>query len=286
MKKHFLFLFIILFSVSVAEARQVNGYNLNAGDIYTLTTDTDVSIDQMMMGQALSTTQNASTSEKLEVMEVMNEIFTIQVTLMSSKLSMSSPMGAQSMSSEGETANDLLMKVQVGTSYSFKMDKKGKILEINGLDEVRTAIKEGLAGTAMAMAADQVASAYETQNIKSQWQTRFSIYPEEETNEWTSTGNYILNNMPVDLTSKFAMAGDTEIEVNSDLVIKGQGSFNGMTVDNDLSGTQGGTFTLDKSSGMPVSTELTSKLEGTVSAQGMSIPMTLNSTNKITIQKN
>ncbi len=286
MKKHSLFLFIILFSVSVVEAQQVSGYNLGVGDTYTLITDTDVSIDQMMMGQALSTTQNASTSEKLEVLEAMNNTFTIQVTLMSSKLSISSPMGSQSMSSEGETANDILMKVQVGTSYSFRMDNKGKILEINGLDEVRTAIKDGLAGTAMAMAADQVASAYVEQNIKSQWQTRFSIYPEEEASKWTSTGNYILNNMPVDLNSSFTMIGETEIEVNSDLVIKGQGSFNGMAVDNDLSGTQGGTFTLDKNSGIPVSTELTSKLEGTVSAQGMSIPMTLVSVNKITIQKN
>lgn len=286
MKKYSLFLFIILFSSSIIEARQVTAYNLNVGDTYTITSDAEVNIDQMVFGQASTTVQKSGGTEKIEIIEKEGNVFTIQVTVISLTGELAGSIGSQSMSSEGDALADLPMKVQKGAMYSFTMDDKGNILEINGLEEIRNKIKTGLAGTSMAMAAKEVAKAYSDENIKSQWKIRFSIYPEEPADTWTISGDYMLNNFPAELTTWFEISGENQITSNSELTLNGAGSFNGISLESNLIGGQTAEITVDSESGIPLSIESENKIEGTVTTQGMSIPMTINSTGKITIQKN
>ncbi len=276
-------LFALIFGIfSSAYSQQ---YNFSKGDSFTFSTTIDQLISQMMMGQQMEVTNLVESIETLEIMDVDNGVFTIKLTSTFNKTTVSSPQGTQTMSSDGNTTNDLAMKAVTGLSYSFKMDKSGQILEIMNLEDTRTQIREKLEGTSLAMVIPQILETYSEETQISNLDNKFNIYPETESTEWSKEKNLTLNSMPLSLTADYNLSGN-EVIMDGDLTVSGKGTFNGMQLDMNLEGTQDGTFNIDPNNGAILTSESETLISGSVSAQGMTIPMSISFTTKLSMEKN
>lgn len=286
LKKSTLIFALFILSSNFANAWQVTGYNLKKGEVFTFKSDVDQTITQNMMGQQMEIKQAIGTTEKLEVLEVKDGIYTLSSTNLSTTQTISSPQGTQTMSSEGTSPFDKPMQILKGKTYTFTMNSSGKVLDVMGTDNIRTAIEKEIEGTPLASNIDQFMESFSKENLISTIEMKLNIYPTEDVEQWTKNSNVTLNSMPVVMDSEFLYASDNQILVNSQLSISGKGTFNGMQLDMDLAGTQEGTYKLNSESGMSEEFETTSNLEGSVGAQGMTIPMSILSVTKTTITKN
>jgi hypothetical protein len=282
MKKIILSLFVLFTALNIATAQQ---YDFKNGDSYTLTTSVDQVITQMMMGQEMEITNQVETVETYEVSAVENGVFTIKVTSISNKTTAGGPQGTITMSSEGTSISDLTMKAITGVEFSFKMNPSGKILEVIGTESAQAHIKKTLEGTPMAQSIAQISAAYNEESLTSNLDTKFNIYPESPSDEWTKEKTLNLNNMPVSISADYTLSGN-EITANGKLTVSGKGVFNGMQLDMDMEGIQNGTFIINTDTGAVLSSETETEMTGSVSAQGMSIPMAISSTTKTTMTKN
>lgn len=259
-------------------------YSFSEGDSYTFTSEIDQLINQMMMGQEMEITSKITSSELYEVTAVEGDIFTIKVTTLHNKTTISSPQGTQTMSSDGTAPADLSMKALTGVNYSFTMDNTGEILDVMGMEEAQAYVKKQVEGTPLAQASTQLAATFTKDALMSNLDRKFSIYPDEPANEWNMVKDLNLNNMPVSVSSNYTLS-ENEIKMDGTLTISGKGTFNGMQLDMDMSGTQKGTYLVDSESGAVVSSSSVSDMNGTVGAQGMTIPMFISTTTKTTLEK-
>ena len=271
---------IVTFGTTVAQQ-----YSFSVGDSYTLTTENDQLINQMMMGQEMEITNNIISSEMYEITALEGDVYTIKVTTLSNKTTISSPQGTQTMSSDGTSPADLSMKALTGVEYSFTMNNTGEILDVTGLEEAQAYVKKQVEGTPLAQAAAQLTAAFTKDELMSNLDRKFSIYPDEPSNEWTIKKDLNLNNMPVSVSADYTLSGN-EIKMDGTLTISGKGVFNGMQLDMDMSGTQKGTYLVDSESGAILSSNSVNDMNGTVGAQGMTIPMFISTTTKTTLEKN
>jgi len=113
---------------------------------------------------------------------------------------------------------------------------------------------------------------------------RYSFFPANGESEWTEEMVLTMNEMPVTMNTTFSYETDSVIKGLSDITIETTTTQMGMNVDLDLTGTQTGTFTLNESTGFPTDFASTSNISGSASAQGMQIPMTINTDSKVTFK--
>lgn len=272
-KKISLFFFFFLVSYNTANAWQVDGYNLKEGSTFINTSKVDQTITQSMMGQSMEIKQLITSVEEIKVLKNNGDTFVLSSTNISSTAEASSIQGSQKMSSEGNTPADLGLKVLVGKTYEFTINKYGKVLEITGLEALKDSIRSNVAGTPIAATVEQLVSSFDEKNIRTNIENKFWIYPETPSEQWTTNREISMNGMPVTVASDYLFASDDQIMVNSVLTISGKSVQMGMEVDMALEGTQESMITLDTSNGISTLNESTSNLEGDVAAQGMTIPM-------------
>lgn len=273
-KKSAILLLFILSSYTLANAWQVNGYNFTKGDTFTSNSVVDQVITQSVMGQSMEIKQITTTSEKIEVLGVSGDSFTLSLTNLSTKLEVNSPQGSQTIDSEGNGPSDGLYKALKGMSYQFTLSKNGTVSNITGLDAVRDSLTKELTGTPLAAALGQVLASFSDKSIQSSLENRFSIFAEDGSEQWTTSREMTINNMPVSTDSEYLYASDDVIMVNSQLSIKGKIVAMGTEMDADLSGTQESMMTLD-STGICTLLEVTSTIDGSVNAQGLTVPISV-----------
>lgn len=273
-KKSIILLLFILTNYTLANAWQVKGYNFTKGDTFISNSVVDQVITQSVMGQSMEIKQITTTSEKIEVLGVSGDSFTLSLTNISTKLEVNSPQGSQTIDSEGSGPSDGLYKALKGTSYQFTLTRNGTVSNITGLDAARDSLTKELTGTPMAAALDQVLASFSDKSIQSSLENRFSIFAEDGSEQWTTSREMTINNMPVTVESEYLYASDDVIMVNSQLSIAGKIVAMGTEMDADLSGTQESMVTLDNT-GICTLLEVTSTIEGSVNAQGLTVPISV-----------
>ena len=285
MKRITILTLVLLAWSGVAQAWQVSNYNFEKGETFIVNSEVNVDIIQSVMGQEQNITQEITSSEKLEVVEVNGSEFTLSSTNISTHLTVSFPGGTQVIDSEGDSEADGTFKVLVGKTYQFTISETGKVLSISGLQEIKDAISAELEGSSLGPSAPQILDSFSEENIRTQLEKQFSIYPEDGSESWEQSMESVINGLPVTITSQFKYNSDDVISVNSDLNIEGKISNMGMEMDAALSGKEFGTLTLDEKSGICTKLESSQMMEGTITAQGMAIPMSLSVDTKIIVAK-
>ncbi len=284
-KRSTLIVAIVFAFSAIANAWQVSGYNLTKGDSYTTSSEINQVITQTVMGQKNVINQDISTQEKLEVVEVNGSNFTLASTNLSTKLELSSIMFSQTIDSEGETEADGVFRVLKGKSYQFTINEYGEIQEITGLEEIQAAITEELKGSPLAAQAGQITAAFSEESIRANLENQYSIYPTSKTEAWSKKRDVTVNGLPVTFDSQYLYEDDSTILVNSELTVSGKITQNGMQLDAALEGTQEAKLTLDPKSGICTVYDATQLMEGSVTTQGMQIPMTMETSTTITTSK-
>lgn len=164
------------------------------------------------------------------------------------------------------------------THYSFIMNKKGEILEINGLDEVKNTLASVLEGNLQASA--QIGSLLNEETIKSTLQLRFSYFPNSTQMEWSNESTMTMNSMPVNIQNNFSYKDNTTLKAQRNLSIDATTTQMGTNVELNLTGDQEDVYTLDETSGIPLNVVSVSNMSGNALAAGMTIPMTIRSESK------
>lgn len=284
-KRSTLIVAMVFAFTAIANAWQVSGYNLTKGDSYTSTSVVNQVITQTVMGQKNVINQDITTVQTLEVVDVNGSEFTLAATNVSTKLELSSVMFSQTIDSEGGAETDGVFRVLKGKSYQFTINEKGEVLEITGLEEIQAAITEELQGSPLAAQAGQISAAYSEETIGANLENQFSIYPETNTEAWNKKRDISINGLPVTLDSQYLYEDDTHILVSSELTVNGKMVQAGMEIDATLEGTQEAKLTLDPSSGICTVYDASQLMDGTITTQGMQIPMSVESSTKITTSK-
>jgi hypothetical protein len=265
----------VIFTITVsAFSFQQNGYTLNTGDIYVVDSETSQEILQMIMGQENVITTKTTAKEMLEIEGKTGDLYSIKVTTLSLRVEANAMGMEQVFDSDDPSAAGGFFAALKNSTYYFTMDDKGKIEDIHGLDALRDSLTN--ASTSNPQIAMQVNQYLSEETIRTNLQNRFSIYSEDGSDSWTTEAAFTVNDMPVHYATEYSLVEPTMIKAESTITMEGSAVTMGMPVELDMEGTQEVYHRLDSATGFPRTSETTSNVAGTVEAQGMKIPMTID----------
>ena len=285
MKKSMMLAMSLLMMVAMAQAQKPEGYKLNKGDKYVITSETDIGTSQEAMGQKVETNQTALAVNDFEVLEVNGDVYTLKTTNVRRKITISSSFMSTEMDSDLEGDQNIPFRLMAGKSYTFKMNKFGQILEINGLDELKAGLKEGLGGTMFGATSDQIITIYDRKTVMGELESQFSFYNTGKGEEWTTNTSTNVNNIPASFVNKYKWDGDKTILLSSTISVDGDIPAMGQSMKTVMEGDQQTIIDLNQSSGFPDKIQTQQQMKGTMTAQGMEIPMTLTTETKTTVVK-
>lgn len=285
MRKSITLTMLLLISITVANAQRLSGYNLAKGDKFTMTVKTDVTTNQQAMGQSIETSQIISATDELEVTDVKGDVYTIKNTTVRKTVSIQSPMMSTEMDSDLEGEQNLPFKIMTGKSYSFRMNKKGQILELIGLDVLKSEVKKEMAGTPFAGTADQILTVFDYETIKSNLEAQFTLYTDAGKDEWSTNTKTVVSNIPVEYANNFRWDNNNTILAEAKIDLNGSTDAAGMTMKMALDGDQQTIYDLDQKTGFPAKIQTQQSMTGNMEAQGMQIPMTIKTAATTTIEK-
>ena len=281
---------------SPAEAAVKLELKLAKGKTYYQKTVTDQQIAQTMMGQEQKMEQGIGTGLKLQVLDVDAQgNMRIQYTYLWSRLKQVNPMVEIDYDSSRQSpvpAGAEAFAGLVGQSYTVKITPKGKVLDVNGVEQLREAVLKKLpAGADTSLAMNPVAMYIDKQGVKQMVEMNMAIYPEKPVSPSDSWSKHLT--MAVGFTlvidSKWTLqkeeAGVATIGVMATVRTDPNAppiEANGMKMKAQMSGTQEGTIRIVEATGLIVSSQDRAQIKGQLDivAPGqdqpaMSIPMTI-----------
>lgn len=283
MKKTVLILVIGILFQGLIAAQKPQGYNLDKGLIIKVLSDVNQVISQTVQGQNYETNQKIVTSDQFEVMKVLDNGYKIKMTGMYRTLSMQGPGQQMEMDSRIEGESNLAFKALTGKSFDFIMNKKGKVLSIEGLNEYYDAIKAELAGTALEGSIETIIESINEETLKSGIEGQFNIYPNSNELNWNRTSKTVANNLPVTVTSEFSWDSDVSILAAGEMSLEGSTTVQGMEMSTTMKGTQNSIFDLDRGTGMSTLIQTQQEMKGQMEMQAMTIPMEMTTITKVTL---
>ncbi|OEK03616.1 hypothetical protein BFP97_19770 [Roseivirga sp. 4D4] len=273
-----------LFVALNLSAQKPTEYKLNKGDQFRVSVVVKQDIEQNMFGQNMTTTQEITTIDLYEVVDTNNDGFLFKTTGLSRTLLSKTPQGSMSMDSDLDGDEHLAFRALSGKSYYIWMNKYGKVLSIEGLDELGEAVKKDLTGTVLESSADQLLTSFDAKTLTTSFDGQFYIY-KEPGKQWDREANMVVNNLPISVTYAFSYSGDAEITSEGDMILSGEFETMGQQMTAEMIGTQKSVFSLDAQTGMSKSIKTIQELEGELSIQGTSVPMSLKTEVTVEITK-
>ena len=252
--------FVILLCVSCNSAEKDTTsfrFNLQKGKVYEYNMDYDM--EQEMQGQEINT--NLKGNYTLEVTADDGKVKTLKTTYQRMAMNVAMPGRTMSIdsdktdtSSKGEI-NDpgQLMNAMFGAlkgkSFTMKVDREGKVLEVTGLNELAQAMVNSmnLKPDMKPMAQQAFSQQFNEQNVKDMFSQSFHIFPNKpvkvgDTWEKSFAGSV---NMPIQMTTNYTVKS-----IDNDFVILDSKSNLNFGSDNKMSGTQLGTMKVNAKSGL------------------------------------
>ncbi|MBO3700021.1 DUF6263 family protein [Roseivirga sp. E12] len=280
LKREFLALVGLLITLNIS-AQKPTEYKLQKGDQFKVSVVVKQDIEQNMFGQTVTTTQEITSTDLYEVVEANSDEYLLKTTGLSRTLLTESPQGSMSMDSDLEGDEHLAFRALSGKSYYIRMNKYGKVMSIEGLDELSTAVKNDLEGTVLEGSADQLLTAYDVKTLTSAFDGQFYIYKEPR-KRWNRETNMVVNNLPINITYDFSYSGDSEITAEGDMTLSGDFETMGQQMSAEMAGNQKSVFSLDSQTGLSTDISTVQKMEGSLSIQDTSIPMSF--TTEVTVR--
>lgn len=285
LKKASILLFIILLNQNLGFSFQTSSYTLEVGQTFLNTTTVNTSTSVSVNGQLMDTEQKMISVDEYQVIGVKDGNFVLSGKNISSKVDVTSGMGSQSLSSEGSSPADFTLKILKDKTYTFTMNKFGEILEVSGLSAIRDSLMNQVKGTPLEANSEQLTMSFEEENMKSNLENKFWVYPKTMSETWTQSKSTNMNNMPATINATFTRVSANELSVSNNLTIQGDAVQMGMAMKMDIKGTSEGTYTLNKSNGIITQFVNTAKMTGTVNTQGMSLPISIFSDTNSKMEK-
>lgn len=251
--------------------------------VQTLTQD----INQEMMGQQISMSQSSEMKYLYDIVSTNADQVVIKATFQAVKMDMTMPQGNLSIDTQEPVAADNPLKPMadmVDKSFLVYLTPLGKVQKVEGIN----ALFEGTENASM------IAQFFNDEAMAKSFEALFKIYPERPVSkgdEWSNVVEMNMNNMLTESNNVYTFQDLTEgqavIGVKSTVNVSTTGDDQalGMDVSYDMKGTQSGTIFLDLDTGMANDLQLQQHISGKITAQGMEVPMTIKTANKLLAEK-
>ena len=285
MRKSIMLVMSLLMTISMVYGQKPSGYNLKNGDKFSVTKVNKVTTIQEAMGQTIETKEEDTNMEELEVIAVNGDVYTIKVTSIRKIINISSPMMSQVVDTEQAGPQNAPFKKMIGKSFSFKMDKKGQVLELLGLDNMKAAMRKEMMAGQFPEATEDLLSVYEYNTVKNKLEDQFAIYNNGAGGTWSKKSTVVTSSVPVEVTTNYRWDNDKTILAQADMVVNSSVNMGGMDIKFALSGDQKTIIDLDPSNGLPSKTQVIQELKGSMNAQNTDIPMTATTETTTTVVK-
>ncbi|MDL2213575.1 DUF6263 family protein [Bacteroides sp. OttesenSCG-928-E20] len=286
-------LFIALWvCVGITAVAQVTlTFNPEQGAKYEYQIEMIQKIKQDIMGQSIEVNQTMVMAYEMDILEnsaseVKTEmmysgiLFNMTSAMMNMKYDSKNP---GSSSGPMDATMEKIMGSMLNKKFQVVFGHDGSVKSVTGMKAIIDDMLASL-GTDMmtAQVGQQMAQQFGDEALEKGFEQFFKTYPGKAINvgeSWTIEQNTASMGVDMDIKTVYALKSvDNEkayVDVKS--IISG---FNGQ-----LKGDQSGATEYDLASGFPVSSKVDQTIKGTVSANGMEIPMDVVSATNITIRK-
>jgi hypothetical protein len=278
-------------------------FNLNKGEVYSYTMQSDVSTTQSMMGQEMTTGIKMNAKTHYDVTDVQGDVYSLNMFYDAMRMEMNTDMGAmggtQNIVIDSETAAETvtpdnpgaIFKAMTKVPFSITITKKGEVKSAEGFEsmteEMIAAMGEDMDAQSMAEAQANLTEQFNSDAVKAAIEQMASYFPENPVSigeSWNKTTSIKSGQFTFNLDMKYTLQS---IEDNI-AVLKMDGTLNvpeesakldmqGMEATLTLSGTQTGTMNVDMNTGWTTQMDAVQDLTGNIGVMGMAIPMTMTS---------
>lgn len=292
-----LYVLVIALFVSCSGNKEVElKLNLEKGNKYYYKFVNQQDITQEMMGDTVEFKQSITWGYELEVLDVVDGIMTIRTTYDHIKMSNDNQVFNLSYDSKEplDSTNMFAFVMSNFINKSFTMDvtPEGEVSNVQGFDEIFYSIITEL-GEDGEMIIQNLRSQFSEESVSENLELGFKIFPENK----VKTGDtwYILNivngpfSMDIDntYTLKSVKNGIAKIEISS--TIKQDDEISGIAMlpgaEISIDGTQKGELSVDISTGLVIQSSISQSIKQLIKAQGMEIPVNLESKLEISAKK-
>lgn len=269
---------------------------LAPGMTYKQVTKTEQSSVQTVMGMKTKTSSTTAIYFKNEVMAVDAQgVADIKCTY--ERVTMDADNGMAGKSSfdsdkpEGEApAQGLGYKAIIGRSINFKMDKRGTVVAVSGVDSLFDAVLASVgakgSGPEVETMKKTLKGTFGDEGIKSMMQASSIMYPDVLVAEGDTWGKKISNMgmmpMMMDITYKVDHIDGEKVVLSFEGTVatdKEKGLDLGVvSMEMDLSGKYAGTSEISRKTGMVLNSTVNQDMSGSMSMMGMKIPMSIDQT--------
>jgi len=262
---------------------------LDKGKTYYQRTIVDQRIVQTMMGQEQASSHALGTGLKLQVLDVdAQKNMRIQYTYLWLRLKQGGPMGQVDYDSARQTtalSGAEGLAALLGQSYTAKLTPQGKVLDVNGVEQLAEAVRKKLPpGTEGTPAMSVLAPYLDKRSVKDMIEAGMAIYPDRPVSPGDSWSKHVTMavGFSMIIDSKWTLqkeeAGVATIGLTASVRTDPNAppmEAGGMKVKSQMSGSQEGTIRIVEATGLAASSQERAQIKGQLAmfASGQDQPM-------------
>lgn len=288
-------LFLVLWvCIGITAMAQITlRFNPDKGSKYEYQMEMIQKINQTIMGQKMDMDQTMAFTYNMDVIERTATETTIEFEYKEVVYNLASSMINMKYDSKSnaEPANEMdgMMAKIFGSllnkKFSAVLALDGSVKSVSGMDAIIDDMMKAVGGGNDMMAqqlSKQMTQQFSDEAMKASFEQSFKIYPGKAIkagDSWNvvqKTGAGTLN-MDINTTYSLKSADSNTAYADVQSTISGMGG--------QLTGTQQGTIEFDLKSGLPMTSKVNQKASGKISANGMEIPMEIDSQVNVTVKK-
>ena len=291
MKKLFSLALLIVFTSVTAFTQVSLKYDLKEGTYYDTKSEMNQKISQTIMGQTQEISNLQGAGVNMTVLSVNDGSYEVKLTYTSMRIYQ--PMAQVDYDSEKPSSSPNPMTKSfdavIGEGFTFTLTEKGEVSNIQGIDAMldNMATKMEITDQAQLQALKaQLSSQYNDESALAQVQQSIMKFPANAVSigDTWSEDESIQAPLPMKILTSYevaAMNGEAiTINVSSEVFTEGEEmNMSGATMTPDLSGIQSGTLTVDRATGLVLSSTMDQMISGAMmmtSPQEMEIPMEIS----------
>ncbi|WP_286486397.1 DUF6263 family protein [Empedobacter falsenii] len=287
-----------------ADDKYAYKYNLEVGKTYPMTLGIKTTHTASDGKQSQKMSSESKKQIDYTVKDFKDGVYTLEVKSKQYSEKMTDPSG-KSISYDTNAAKPAnkdiavswsIYKAMTGKTYTMKVDQKGKVVSVDGLEGIKTSIlnsvKKQVSAEEFKFFTQIIDNSLNKQAISSQFEETMNIFPNKTLalkESWSDSQKIDQGPMKGNISMKRTLASvepaNTTITVNGTQSLKGNESQQGVTMSANSSANVDGKILLDTKSGWINKVNLTKKetLKRTVEAQGQKQTMTESVTTVTTV---
>ena len=282
---------LIILSITLNASAQDQGrldlnLNLEAKSSYLCVMELNQNVAQTTGGHDQTLRQELLMSWRYDVIET-NDNGDIDLKLTYTRIKVKQDFGFQSSEYDSESPPDYIEPSMrgygavVGSELGVKMSKKGRIIELRGVDSLLDKMIEDLNLPDLPAKNEMIASMrsqFGEDAVRQALEQITGFYPESPVNtgdKWTSE-KLVSTGFPMKVVDNFTLRsrkdGVAGIDVSSEITSSPDSDgvqMGPVRIFYDIAGSHNGSIEVDESTGLPIKSEINMSLSGTVRASGI-----------------